>query len=1188
MDIFLHKMLTLLFLIQCWLIPHCQSFNVGTSGAKVFSGPAVEEFGYTVQQFTNHLGKWLLVGSPWSGTPDNRKGDIYKCDITGPGSNCERLNLQNTVAVPNVMDVNVNMSLGLTLMRSKNNDNFVTCGPLWAQRCGSQNYYPGVCAEVTPRFSSLPAFAPALQTCGGPMDVAIVLDGSNSIYPFKPVAEFLVKLLENLDIGPQKTQVSVLQYGEDTQFQFKLNSYQKKEAMLAAASIIQQKGGLETRTFEAIQYASRYAFLPENGGRAGATKVMVVVTDGESHDKELRDQVIAACEQEKITRFSIAVLGYYNRNNIDPKTLIAEIKSIASTPTERHYFNVSEEAALLKIAGTLGDRIFNIEGTGKGSNFQMEFAQVGFSAYQTSKKDSLMLGAVGAYGWSGTVVHQTGQKFETLPQKVFETTLDDRNHSSYLGYSVTSLSHGSTEYFVAGAPRANHSGLVVVYTLDSSAQASIIDTQRGTQVGSYFGSVMCPLDVNRDGVTDVLLVGAPMFMSEDKKETGKVYVFSITNGILSDQGVLVGPSAVENARFGMAMSAVPDLNLDGFSDVVVGAPLEDNSHGVIYVYFGDKTTVRLQHSQRIVGLKVDPALQYFGRFLDGSGDMNGDTIPDISVGAYGKVVQLWSRGVAVVTAQASFTPDKISILKKDCRLGGRLASCFTARVCFSASFRPIRPIGPVVITYNLTLDADLQSSRVSSRGQFSNSERTVQKDISISTQPRCEEHIVYVQEAPDFVSSVALRVDIALQNPAANPVLDAFSKDAWEFFIPFSKDCGTDDVCESNLQLSVKRSGQQSSSSPMLVSQKNRILSFTVSVTNKKENAYNTRVSATYSKNLFYASITQPSDGTEVKCTSVAESQSLSCQVGYPALRKDQTVTFELIFDFNFDQLQKEARVDFEAESDSKEETPTDNEASLSIPVQYDSEIIMTREANMNFYVVEKEDNVQPTVANFDDIGPEFNFMLKASTVNFPVNLVYLTVSMPTKTKGGNPLLYVTGVKTAPPSEVSCDVSGLINPLKIGSSPHSATFNKETFGDMQKLDCKTSTCESMKCVFKDLAIKSQYFVNVTARIWKGTFVSASFQAVTLSVSADMETAQPELIVITDKHREVDVTISKKGGKGEVPVGVIVGSALGGLLLLAIATAVLWKLGFFKRKYKPLMKDGDADEGETEALQNNTP
>lgn len=56
------------------------------------------------------------------------------------------------------------------------------------------------------------------------------------------------------------------------------------------------------------------------------------------------------------------VLGYYNRNNIDTRNLIKEIQSIASSPMEKFFFNVSEEAALSNIAGTLGNRIFNIEG----------------------------------------------------------------------------------------------------------------------------------------------------------------------------------------------------------------------------------------------------------------------------------------------------------------------------------------------------------------------------------------------------------------------------------------------------------------------------------------------------------------------------------------------------------------------------------------------------------------------------------------------------------------------------------------------------------------------------------------------------------------------------------------------------------------------------------------------------------
>ncbi|XP_064833554.1 integrin alpha-2-like [Oncorhynchus masou masou] len=1177
--------LTLIF-IQCWNMPGSLSFNVGTAGAKLFSEPSVEEFGYTVQQFRNHQGKWLLVGSPWNGYNQDRKGDVYKCEIRGASSGCQRLNLQNSVSISTVSNVNVNMSLGLTLTRTATEDTFMTCGPLWAQKCGSQYYYPGICAEVSPLFNPLSSFSPALQTCGGPMDIAIVLDGSNSIYPWPPVVAFLKKLLENLDIGPDNTQVSIIQYAVDPGFEFYLNSYKTKDSIIAAAANIHQKSGLETNTFRAIEFARRQAFLPTNGARPGASKVMVVVTDGESHDKGLKDDVIGKCEQEKITRFGIAVLGYYIRNDIDTKNLIAEIKSIASTPTDRYFFNVSAEEALLEIAGTLGDRIFNIEGTGKGGDFQMEMSQVGFSAHQTKKQNMMMLGAVGAYGWSGTVVHYTPQKSDIFPKTAFENILEDRNHSSLLGYSVTTLNDGSTEYYVAGAPRSNHTGQVIVYIINSKGQPTVIDSQRGDQIGSYYGSVLCPLDVDKDGVSDILLVGAPMFMNEQKKETGKVYLLSFTKGILSDQGILRGPSPADNARFGMSISAVPDLNMDGYSDVVVGAPLEDNNRGVIYVFNGDKKKLRTQCSQRILGSKLDPALKYFGRSLDANSDLNDDTIPDVSVGAYGKVVQLWSRGLAVVTARATFNPDKVNILSKTCRVSGRLVSCFNTTVCFSATFRPKIPVGPVALRYNLTLDADLQSSRVTSRGQFSNSERVLQKDIRISTRELCDTYEVFVQEAPDFVSSIGLRVDIALHDPDSSPVLDVLRPTSWEFFIPFSKDCGSDELCESDLLLNVKKGEMIPSSSKMLVSFKNKRLSFTVSVTNKKENAYNTRVMATYSKNLFYASITPPSDETEVKCSSTRETRSLSCQVGYPALRKNQEVTFVINFDFNLNQLQTEADVSFEALSDSTEVNPSDNHASISIPVHYDSEIALSGEANLNFYVVDMDNEVKTTVNTFNDIGPELKFSLKVSTGNFPVNIAYLTVSLPRDTAGGNPLLYVTGVNTAPAGDVSCEVASLVNPLKISEKPYTPSFSKENLMSTEELNCKTAKCQPMKCVLKDMGMMSDFFVNVTTRIWNGTFAASSFQSTVLTVSTEIETSQPELLVISHKHLMVGVTISKPGMKGEIPVGVILGSVIGGLLLLALVIGLLWKFGFFKRKYQQLMKNTDEDQAETEGLREN--
>lgn len=46
------------------------------------------------------------------------------------------------------------------------------------------------------------------------------------------------------------------------------------------------------------------------------------------------------------------------------------------------------------------------------------------------------------------------------------------------------------------------------------------------------------------------------------------------------------------ARFGTAIAAVSDLNLDGFNDVAIGAPFENDHRGAVYIYHGDKTKLK--------------------------------------------------------------------------------------------------------------------------------------------------------------------------------------------------------------------------------------------------------------------------------------------------------------------------------------------------------------------------------------------------------------------------------------------------------------------------------------------------------------------------------------------------------------------------------------------------------------------
>ncbi|XP_058164855.1 integrin alpha-2 [Dasypus novemcinctus] len=1152
----------------------CVAYNVGLPEAKIFSGPLSEQFGYAVQQFINPEGNWLLVGSPWSGFPENRMGDVYKCPVDLSTASCEKLNLQTSTSIPNVTEMKTNMSLGLTLTRNMGTGGFLTCGPLWAQQCGNQYYTTGVCSDISPDFQLLASFSPAVQTCSSLIDVVVVCDESNSIYPWDAVKNFLKKFVQGLDIGPTKTQVGLIQYANDPRVVFNLNTFKTKAEMIAATSQTLQHGGDLTNTFKAIQFARNFAYSATTGGRPSATKVMVVVTDGESHDGSMLKAVIDECNNDNILRFGIAVLGYLNRNALDTKNLIKEIKGIASIPTEKYFFNVSDEAALLEKAGTLGEHIFSIEGTIQGGdNFQMEMSQVGFSADYSPQNDILMLGAVGAYGWSGTVVQQTSHGQSIFPKQAFDQILQDRNHSSYLGYSVAVISTGKSIYFVAGAPRANYTGQIVLYSVNQSGNITIIQAHRGDQVGSYFGSVLCSVDVDKDAITDVLLVGAPTYMNDLKKEEGRVYVFTITKGILNHHQFLEGPEGNENARFGSAIAALSDINMDGFNDVIVGSPLENQNSGAVYIYNGHQGSIRTRYSQKILG--SDGAfrshLQYFGRSLDGFGDLNGDSITDVSIGAFGQVVQLWSQSIADVSIEASFTPEKITLFNKNAEI--------ILKLCFSAKFRPTKQNSQVAITYNITLDADGFSSRVTSRGLFKeNNDRCLKKNMVVNQAESCSEHIIHIQEPSDVVNPLDLRVNISLENPGTSPALEAYSETAKVFSIPFYKDCGDDGVCISDLVLNVQQL-TAAQKQPFIVSNQNKRLTFSVALKNKKESAYNTRIVAVFSENLFFASSSMPVDGTEVTCQVDSSQKTVVCNVGYPALKREQQVTFVINFDFNLQNLQNQASINFRALSESHEENEADNLVNFKIPLLYDAEIHLTRSSSINFYEVSSDGNVPSTVHSFEDIGPKFVFSLKVTTGSIPVSMASVTIRIPQYTKEKNPLVYLTGVHTDQAGDISCNAE--INPLRIGQTSSSVSFKSENFRHMKELNCRTASCNNVTCWLKDLQVKGEYFVNVSTRIWNGTFASSTFQTIQLTTVAEIDTYNPEIYVIEENTAVIPVTIMNPDEKAEVPTGVIVGSVIAGILLLLTLVGILWKLGFFKRKYEKMTKDSDEIDETTE-------
>lgn len=62
------------------------------------------------------------------------------------------------------------------------------------------------------------------------------------------------------------------------------------------------------------------------------------------------------------------------------------------------------------------------------------------------------------------------------------------------------------------------------------------DINSPLQIGSYFGAELCSVDVNSDGDTDFLLVGAPLFYQPQEKKEGQIVIYTLTNEVGWEKG----------------------------------------------------------------------------------------------------------------------------------------------------------------------------------------------------------------------------------------------------------------------------------------------------------------------------------------------------------------------------------------------------------------------------------------------------------------------------------------------------------------------------------------------------------------------------------------------------------------------------------------------------------------------------
>lgn len=187
-------------------------------------------------------------------------------------------------------------------------------------------------------------FFPAVP--GGERDVAFLIDGTDNVRAdFPYIRDFIIKVIEPLDIGADRVRVSVVQQSERPTPNFYLNTYQTKDEVMRAVNGITLAGGRGLNTGHALKFMKDTIFSERHGSRA-AQKVpqfLIVLSGGRSRDNVKEPAGIL--KKKGVVPFGVGV------KDADPK----EIEDISHNPS--FAFTVKEFSELSTIPQRLNNYV---------------------------------------------------------------------------------------------------------------------------------------------------------------------------------------------------------------------------------------------------------------------------------------------------------------------------------------------------------------------------------------------------------------------------------------------------------------------------------------------------------------------------------------------------------------------------------------------------------------------------------------------------------------------------------------------------------------------------------------------------------------------------------------------------------------------------------------------------------------
>uniref|UniRef100_A0A3Q3DCX9 Matrilin 3b n=1 Tax=Hippocampus comes TaxID=109280 RepID=A0A3Q3DCX9_HIPCM len=195
-----------------------------------------------------------------------------------------------------------------------------------------------------------------------PIDLVFIVDSSRSVRPaeFEKAKEFLINMVDTLEIGSDATRVGLVNYASTVKIEFYLNTYFDKQALKQALARVEPLSS-GTMTGVAIKAAMEKAFIAEAGARRSSmniAKVAIIVTDGRPQDQV--EEVSAAARASGIEIYAVGV----------DRADLMSLRLMASQPLEDHVFYVETYGVIEKLTGKFRETLCGQDACARGHDCQ--------------------------------------------------------------------------------------------------------------------------------------------------------------------------------------------------------------------------------------------------------------------------------------------------------------------------------------------------------------------------------------------------------------------------------------------------------------------------------------------------------------------------------------------------------------------------------------------------------------------------------------------------------------------------------------------------------------------------------------------------------------------------------------------------------------------------------------------------